>query len=86
MVANTGKITTLAAAPTVGMIDGIDTLHTGLIQALEVFSKGRMCIKHDGFTLSDAGSYTRYSLVNPRYIYDGEFKFSTPTFGGSQTK
>ena len=73
MVSNLGRITKLAASPTTGMIDGIDSIHTGVLQALEIMSKGRMIIKCGDFTLSDAGTYTRYSLVDPKYIYDGKF-------------
>jgi len=72
MVSNLGRITKLAAAPTTGMVDGIDSLHTGIIKALEIMAKGRMIIKSGNFTLSSSGGYTRYSLVDPQYIYDGK--------------
>ena len=72
MVSNLGRITNLAASPTTGMVDGIDSLHTGIIKALEIMAKGRMIIKSGTFTLSSSGGYTRYSLVDPQYIYDGK--------------
>jgi hypothetical protein len=85
MVSNAGKITTLAASPTTGIIDGTDALHTGLFKAIECFTKDRICIAHGGFTLTDAGNYTRYSLVNPKYKYEGKFYSHSGTLTVDQT-
>jgi len=85
MVSNLGRITNLAASPTTGMVDGIDSLHTGIIKALEIMAKGRMIIKSGTFTLSSSGGYTRYSLVDPQYIYDGKVYSHSGTLTVDQT-
>ena len=85
MVSNLGRITKLAASPTTGMVDGIDSLHTGIVKALEIMAKGRMIIKSGTFTLSASGGHTRYSLVDPQYIYDGKVYSHSGTLTVDQT-
>lgn len=65
MVANQGKITQLAATPSSGIVDGVDTVHSGIVKALQSFDKGDICIGHAGFTITDGGTYTQYNLAEP---------------------
>ena len=65
MVLNQGQITKLAGTPNSGLIDGTDSIHTGVVKALQSFNKGDMCIGHAGFTITDAGTYTQYNLAHP---------------------
>ena len=85
MVANLGRITTLAATPSAGPIDGVDSIHTGIIKALEIMGKNRACVAHDGFTQSVVGGFTRYSLVNPHWIKDGSYHSYSGTLTVDQT-
>ena len=85
MASNIGRMTNLAASPTTGMVDGIDSLHTGIIKALEIMAKGRMIIKCGTFGLSASGGYTRYSLADPQYIYDGKVYSHSGTLTVDQT-
>ena len=50
MVANQGKITTLAVDASVnkGLVDGTDKMHSGIVKVLESFAQGNICISHYG--------------------------------------
>jgi len=88
MVANQGKITTLAVDGSVnkGLVDGTDNLHSGIIKVLESFAQGDMCISHAGFTITDGGDYTQYNLAQPIKFYKkGEFVNHTVTLTEAYT-
>ena len=86
MVANLGRITKLSGSPTTGMIDGVDSLHTGIIKGLEIMAKGRMIVKCGDFLqATGGGTFTRYSLANPQYVYDGKFYSHSGTLTVDQT-
>ena len=88
MVANQGKITTLAVDGSVnkGLVDGTDKLHSGIIKVLESFAQGDMCISHAGFTITDGGTYTQYNLAQPIKFYKkGEFVSHTVTLTEAYT-
>jgi len=73
MVANEGKITTMGG--TTGLVDQTDKMHTGILKALEAYSREDMCIEHAGFTITGVGTYTQYNLLQPiKFRTQGQFK------------
>jgi len=78
MVANQGEITQLAASPSSGIVDGVDTVHSGIVKALQSFDKGDICIGHAGFTITDGGTYTQYNLAQPIH-FTANNKYTTHT-------
>ena len=66
MTANQGKITTMGG--TTGLVDQTDKMHTGILKVLETFNKGDTCIGHAGFTITGAGTYTQYNLLQPLHF------------------
>jgi hypothetical protein len=88
MVANQGKITTLAVDASVnkGLVDGTDKMHSGLLKVLESFAQGNICISHAGFTITDGGDYTQYNLAQPiKFFSNGEFTNHTVTLTEAYT-
>lgn len=88
MVANQGKITTLAVDASVnkGLVDGTDKMHSGLLKVLESFAQGNICISHAGFTITDGGTYTQYNLAQPiKFFSNGEFTSHTVTLTEAYT-
>jgi hypothetical protein len=88
MVANQGKITTLAVDASVnkGLVDGTDKMHSGLLKVLESFAQGNICISHAGFTITDGGTYTQYNLAQPiKFLSNGEFTNHTVTLTEAYT-
>ena len=65
MVSNQGEITQLAATPSSGIVDGVDTVHSGIVKALQSFNKGDICIGHGNFTITAPSTYTQYNLTTP---------------------
>ena len=60
---------------TTGLVDQTDKMHTGILKALEAYSREDMCIEHAGFTITDGGTYTRYNLLQPiKFRTQGQFK------------
>ena len=88
MVANQGKITTLAVDASVnkGLVDGTDKMHSGILKVLESFAQGNICISHAGFTITDGGTYTQYNLAQPiQFLSNGEFTNHTVTLTEAYT-
>jgi len=76
MVANQGKITTMGG--TTGLVDQTDKMHTGILKALEAYSKEDICIGHAGFTITGTGTYTQYNLAQPiHFTTKGQYKKHT---------
>ena len=88
MVANQGKITTLAVDASVnkGLVDGTDKMHSGILKVLESFAQGNICISHAGFTITDGGTYTQYNLAQPiKFFSNGQFTNHTVTLTEAYT-
>ena len=86
MVGNQGQISNLAGTPSKGVEDGTDSIHTGVIKALQSFNKGDMCIGHAGFTITDGGTYTQYNLAQPiHFIANNKYTTHTVTLTEAYT-
>ena len=70
---NPNFISTLSASPTLRITDGTDSLHSGLINSLNIATGGNRIINGFNITLSQGTTYTVYTISSATntYLRDG---------------
>jgi len=70
---NPNFISTLSASPSLRITDGTDSLHSGLINSLNIATGGNRIINGFNITLSEGTTYTVYTITSATntYLRDG---------------